>query len=694
MSFHPCPAFTYVPLSSQNAEFRLLRLLRCSDPHSPVHCSLTHISLQHDIAYEALSYTWGDESDPALIYIDGATLSVTRNLHAALCALRNTDSNRDLWVDAVCINQKDTAERGREVLRMLEIYGRATRVVIWLGEESESSALAIEHLRTLAQDSRVRSYVLELSNRAAYIKKFAKEVFLIMAYVANATKVKPFAAAWVLLAYTVFPRSSGIMALILQLITLWQLLKLVVTAAWAYFKSDWLLLNADSNTVDRLYIPHNASVSALKEFFSRPWFYRVWVVQEAVASQNVLVICGQLQLPWSDLCDACDHIDYLVSRTPQRNAYVETLYRSTHAMRSLTSKKSLANKARNSEFGLLNLLWLFRHFAAKDPRDKVYALLGLARGVQEQTALVDSFQPDYAKSVEVVYADTVRFLVTQMGNLDVLRFCDGLCRRPNLSTWAPDWTVAISRSTKPVISQSKSYELAIDPNPEIPVARFSDDLRAMTTRGFIVGHLADDGDCIYSSKDPRGLDQFKDRGIDLNFLIKWCTHYTSWLTETGILNFLFRSFAKMFTFFYPEAKPHIEPYVQMFEDLTQDYLREPPPDNDAELIESAENIFVPASARNDEEPEMVKWIFTWQHSMPEGLTVNPFKCHTMAPKPQKGDLTCLFVGASVGILLRPIDNHYQIIGDADFGPFVKCLWHDCEKQHQSGRLLLLDFELR
>jgi hypothetical protein len=99
MSFNPYPEFTYVPLNSQHTEIRLLRLLRCSDPHSPIHCSLRHISLPHDVAYEALSYTWGDESDPALIHIDGAVLSVTRNLHGALGALRNTDSSRDLLVD-------------------------------------------------------------------------------------------------------------------------------------------------------------------------------------------------------------------------------------------------------------------------------------------------------------------------------------------------------------------------------------------------------------------------------------------------------------------------------------------------------------------------------------------------------------------------------------------------------------------
>jgi hypothetical protein len=39
-----------------------------------------------------------------------------------------------LWIDAICINQKDLAERSVQVTRMRDIYIRATTVFIWLGE--------------------------------------------------------------------------------------------------------------------------------------------------------------------------------------------------------------------------------------------------------------------------------------------------------------------------------------------------------------------------------------------------------------------------------------------------------------------------------------------------------------------------------------------------------------------------------
>lgn len=57
-------------------------------------------------------------------------------LRASLRYLRETDSRRILWVDAICINQKDFNERGHQVGIMRDIYSKAPQVLIWLGEAS------------------------------------------------------------------------------------------------------------------------------------------------------------------------------------------------------------------------------------------------------------------------------------------------------------------------------------------------------------------------------------------------------------------------------------------------------------------------------------------------------------------------------------------------------------------------------
>ncbi|KAK0650241.1 Heterokaryon incompatibility protein 6 [Lasiodiplodia hormozganensis] len=88
--------------------------------------------------YGALSYTWGDQSQTRPILLNDTVFHVGRNLEACLRRLARhpdyADGGLKLWVDAICINQRDLSERGRQVRRMGDIFSRALIVTIWLGE--------------------------------------------------------------------------------------------------------------------------------------------------------------------------------------------------------------------------------------------------------------------------------------------------------------------------------------------------------------------------------------------------------------------------------------------------------------------------------------------------------------------------------------------------------------------------------
>ncbi|KAK7954656.1 hypothetical protein PG988_015350 [Apiospora saccharicola] len=84
--------------------------------------------------YEALSYCWGEASITKPILLDSKSYPVTTNLFDGLQRLRKSDGLRRLWIDSLCINQIDLAERSREIQKMLSIYKNASKVVIWLGE--------------------------------------------------------------------------------------------------------------------------------------------------------------------------------------------------------------------------------------------------------------------------------------------------------------------------------------------------------------------------------------------------------------------------------------------------------------------------------------------------------------------------------------------------------------------------------
>lgn len=69
-----------------------------------------------------------------MIVCDNAELMITRNLFEALSVMRNPGSGcRYLWVDAICIDQKNTREKGFQIPNMLTIYEKARMVVVWLG---------------------------------------------------------------------------------------------------------------------------------------------------------------------------------------------------------------------------------------------------------------------------------------------------------------------------------------------------------------------------------------------------------------------------------------------------------------------------------------------------------------------------------------------------------------------------------
>jgi hypothetical protein len=104
-------------------------------PTDPIHITLDLVSLNASPTYEAISYCWGDAHDKEEIVCGDASLFITRSLSSALVSFRYEDRPRILWADAICINQADLVEKGRQVLLMPRIYSGAARVLVWLGDD-------------------------------------------------------------------------------------------------------------------------------------------------------------------------------------------------------------------------------------------------------------------------------------------------------------------------------------------------------------------------------------------------------------------------------------------------------------------------------------------------------------------------------------------------------------------------------
>lgn len=127
----------------------------------PIACRLSTVSLLDNPVYEALSYTWGDPNEPrGFIVCNGDSIPVANNLKAAFQRLRLPNEIRSIWADAICINQNDIPERNAQVQLMSQVYRKASKVVVWLGEETTESVREIQMLKKLASayELRVKDY--------------------------------------------------------------------------------------------------------------------------------------------------------------------------------------------------------------------------------------------------------------------------------------------------------------------------------------------------------------------------------------------------------------------------------------------------------------------------------------------------------------------------------------------------------
>jgi hypothetical protein len=126
----------------EHGETRVIFLEPAETLEAPVVCDLKCISLEtNETQYEAVSYTWGaPDYGTALpsqsITFCGLPTFVAGNLFDALRRLRLPNSPRELWVDALCINQQDPLERSAQVSIMGQIYAKAHGVLVWLDEYS------------------------------------------------------------------------------------------------------------------------------------------------------------------------------------------------------------------------------------------------------------------------------------------------------------------------------------------------------------------------------------------------------------------------------------------------------------------------------------------------------------------------------------------------------------------------------
>ena len=139
------------PLSTSSS-IRLVTLYPASDSKQEIICEINQFKLDRETipSYEAVSWIWGVHGEHDIKIMSGYTTFVrtaTPNLTSALKSLRGTRNKRVLWIDALCIDMENLAERNNQIMMMSSIFGMAQNVCVWLGEADSASDIAFDFIR-------------------------------------------------------------------------------------------------------------------------------------------------------------------------------------------------------------------------------------------------------------------------------------------------------------------------------------------------------------------------------------------------------------------------------------------------------------------------------------------------------------------------------------------------------------------
>ncbi|KAI8257409.1 Heterokaryon incompatibility protein 6, OR allele [Colletotrichum sp. SAR 10_98] len=326
----------------------------------------------------ALSYVWGPPTPIQYIFLNGHQFPVGPNLFQALLHLRPNERIRQgfkLWIDAICINQEDIAERSAQVGRMRDIYAAAWQVVIWLGPEADDSELGMSALSWVAARNRTPFPYDGFYRESTKID--ARPLFIIWGTFKSPLKKTVYKALFSILSKPYWQRMW-----ILQEVAMARPDAPVVCGKsclpWRDIHEAAAFISNDETRFGR------ELVGSTRPRILDSWsfeFARDRVVQERDWSSERM---------WNLLMDMTK---------VQEN-----------------QKEIAPEEDKRHPFEILQPLVLARDAKITEEKDRVYGILGI-RAIADRVDIT----PNYKLSMETIYRDFTAQLVSR-GNLEILRF--------------------------------------------------------------------------------------------------------------------------------------------------------------------------------------------------------------------------------------------------------------------------------
>ncbi|OAL53726.1 hypothetical protein IQ07DRAFT_596737 [Pyrenochaeta sp. DS3sAY3a] len=439
-SYNPLPTPTSIRLlefSTRDIEFVNL-------VPSQKSCRLVTYELDEAPPYLCLSYTWGSPVDTiefravyaelhtwvlAAEAADGSSegsekdwrkIQIGANLYRAMLNLFKPKSSiSHIWIDALCINQMDLAERADQVKIMTEIYAKCERTVVWLGEGAliarDLAAFYLLHVQVLPPLMQwVEKHGIESFSEGWTEHSFYERLGLNARHIDWKNYTKFYAQR------TFFNRT------------------------WVYqeiaFPKD-LLIRVDHHTLK------------LEEMALLARFLRM-------SGLGMGLSMGGTEVDSDDGFEDIFRMSKQYSAVEDPNsteadvspgAQVDTFYRLRTQVKGIGTMEWLTGQAEERKMKdlkvaaytfFMSVLCALRLADASDPSDKIFAAQGFLKQALRPLGLEPEIIPDYVKITTEVYIETTSLLLSILPDFAILSECQpaDLVKVEGLPSWVPDFS--------------------------------------------------------------------------------------------------------------------------------------------------------------------------------------------------------------------------------------------------------------
>jgi hypothetical protein len=375
----------YRPLDFDSFEIRLLKFRRVLPRplgyKAQLSCSLEYASLINPPDYIALSYCWGDATETTRINIwshklaRSAHTQATRNLNEALYNLLLMDQNRRTGTH--------------------EFQDHS--VLVWVDALCINQEDPVERSQQVRQMRQIYSRASEVISWIPCGSEQAVDYLVRNRFHGEGieTEVQPPSRK----------RTNG------------------VPVNGSNTENDDMLLKEDETRKEWV----NQGWDIMEDFFTQNYWRRVWVIQEVAVATKASVLCGSYEIPWDDVAAVLAMWKKNPDIAPiDKRAYLKAMHLAEFRDRFQVKREPIS---------LLDAMRWSYQTEATDPRDKIFALLGLCHDGATYVPV-----PNYKQPLEEIIADMSKAMMSFDRSLDLMCLKGtALEEQSKLPSWTPNW---------------------------------------------------------------------------------------------------------------------------------------------------------------------------------------------------------------------------------------------------------------